>query len=194
MRPHDPSQRDDLVIEALHALTDEELNQQMLGSRSQFDNTTTRAQKLIAILRSDHDVHARPVDPPPSQSSGTTIFQTEVPSSQSAASILKTAPPSPQSASAVAVVRRPVPPGGLTLSILRTYTDEELDLYFIALGINREHIPNYLKNKMIVDEYNKQSRSQTQQARGSNSPSTEFLLRTIEIETVRELNAWLLVC
>ena len=31
LRPHDPSQRDNLVTEALHSLTDEELNQQMIG-------------------------------------------------------------------------------------------------------------------------------------------------------------------
>ena len=64
--------------------------------------------------------------------------------------------PPPATAAAASIQRCLVPPTGLTSSILQGYSDDEVDAELRHLGISfTGTTPRYVKNKMIIDHYDR---------------------------------------
>ena len=101
-----------------------------------YIETTTRAQKIIRILRYDFDRN---------QPAGVPRTMLKIPQTASSQDIPQTLS-QPSSAAAAAVERRPIPPSGLTLAILQDYSNDELDAELDALGVtyapNLRRFPN----------------------------------------------------
>ena len=72
--------------------------------------------------------------------------------------------PPPATAAAAPTQRRLVPPAGLTTSILRGSSDDEVDAELRHLGISFTGITNRLENhKMIIDHYDRARRISAEQ-------------------------------
>ena len=108
----------------------EQLNLEMLSRRLQYDQHLSKHQRILLILRYDTDHR-------------TGIAQPVLP---------KTSPPkAPPTADANAVEHWPVPQGGLTLSVLRDYSDDEIDAELRHLGINHPaNLRRHAKINMIL--------------------------------------------
>ena len=66
--------------------------------------------------------------------------------------------PAVESAAAAAIVRRPLPPGGLTLQVMRDYSEDEVDAELRALGIYTGNTRIHDKKIMIVNYYDNHKR------------------------------------
>ena len=111
-------------------MTPEQLNHEMRATGLQCDENVSKQQKILLILRYGTD--RRPG-----------ITQPFIP---------KTSPKA--AAAAAAVERRPIPQGGLTLQVLRDYTDDEIDVDLKHLGINHPaHLSRHAKIILSMKYY-----------------------------------------
>ena len=137
-----------LTLRDLDFMIPEQLNLEMLSRGLQSDQHLSKHQRILLILR--HDTDHR-----------TGITQPVLP---------KTSPPkAPPAADATAVEHRPVPQGGLTLSVLRDYSDDEIDAELRDLGINHPaNLRRHAKINMILYRC-APSHSETDMQRGQDN-------------------------
>ena len=102
----------------------------MLSRGLQYDGNVSKKQHVLLILRYDTDRRPGITEP----------------------CILKTSPKA--AAAAAAVERRPVPQGGLTLQVLRDYTDDDIDAELRPLGINHpSNLSRHAQINLILNYY-----------------------------------------
>ena len=182
LSPQQPLQNLLLTIEELEQADDELLNFEMMFRNIPFTAETTREEKIRLILQHQSpslpskakspaakvtgtymapNLSSPPIPVPPKTTiPKTTILKPPMPKHRATPIMIpKTLPPKAlppaKAAASAAVERRLVPSTGLTSSMLRDYSDDEIDAELRHLGILFYGTTRRFENNtLILDQYN----------------------------------------